>query len=57
VPLLDLRLICDEDSDYANPIEPSVQGGEKISAAIRRLMREHDFSRQCTEVFISGKGY
>jgi lysophospholipase L1-like esterase len=32
--LIDLRLICAEDSDYANPIEPGVQGGEKISAAI-----------------------
>jgi lysophospholipase L1-like esterase len=32
--LIDLRLICDEDADYANPIEPSVQGGEKMSAAI-----------------------
>jgi lysophospholipase L1-like esterase len=32
--LIDLRLICGEDEDYANPIEPSVAGGEKISAAI-----------------------
>jgi hypothetical protein len=33
-PLIDLRLICDEDADYANPIEPSVQGGDKIATAI-----------------------
>jgi lysophospholipase L1-like esterase len=32
--LIDLRLICDDPADYANPIEPSVQGGEKISDAI-----------------------
>jgi hypothetical protein len=32
--LIDLRLICDSDEDYANPIEPSVRGGEKIAAAI-----------------------
>ncbi|HEX8626395.1 MAG TPA: GDSL-type esterase/lipase family protein [Allosphingosinicella sp.] len=32
--LIDLRLICDSDEDYANPIEPSVQGGDKIAAAI-----------------------
>jgi GDSL-like Lipase/Acylhydrolase family len=32
--LIDLRLICDEDEDYANPIEPSVRGGSKIAAAI-----------------------
>jgi hypothetical protein len=32
--LIDLRLICGEDEDYANPIEPSVRGGDKIAAAI-----------------------
>jgi hypothetical protein len=32
--LIDLRLICGDPEDYANPIEPSVRGGEKISAAI-----------------------
>jgi hypothetical protein len=32
--LLDLRLVCSEDGDYANPIEPSVQGGQKIAQAI-----------------------
>jgi hypothetical protein len=37
LPLLDLRLICSEDSDYANPIEPSTQGGEKMARAIARL--------------------
>ena len=34
LPLIDLRLICDEDGDYANPIEPSVQGGAKMARAI-----------------------
>ena len=52
LPLLDLRLICDRDEDYANPIEPSVRGGEKITAAIVRLVTEHDFSRRRTEVFV-----
>ncbi|MBP2290282.1 SGNH/GDSL hydrolase family protein [Azospirillum rugosum] len=37
LPLLDLRLICDEAEDYANPIEPSVQGGAKIATAIAAL--------------------
>jgi hypothetical protein len=32
--LIDLRLICNEPGDYANPIEPSVQGGAKIVSAI-----------------------
>jgi hypothetical protein len=51
LPLLDLRLICDGEEDYANPIEPSVRGGEKIAAAILRLITEHDFNRRRTEVF------
>ncbi|MDP8915644.1 MAG: SGNH/GDSL hydrolase family protein, partial [Pseudomonadota bacterium] len=29
LPLIDLRLIFTEPADYANPIEPSAQGGEK----------------------------
>jgi hypothetical protein len=32
--LIDLRLICDRDEDYANPIEPSERGGDKIASAI-----------------------
>jgi hypothetical protein len=31
LPLLDLRSICTEEGDYANPIEPSARGGEKRS--------------------------
>jgi lysophospholipase L1-like esterase len=50
VPLLDLRLVCDEDSDYANPIEPSASGGAKIAAAILRLIKQHRFEGT-TEVF------
>jgi GDSL-like lipase/acylhydrolase family protein len=34
VTLIDLRLICDSDDDFANPIEPSSRGGAKIAAAI-----------------------
>jgi hypothetical protein len=41
-PVLDLRLICSEDRDYANAIEPSVQEGEKIATAIVGWMAGHD---------------
>jgi hypothetical protein len=44
LPLIDLRLLCNEDRDFANPIEPSVQGGDKLSGAIARLVTTHDFS-------------
>lgn len=51
LPIIDLRLVCDRDEDYANPIEPSTRGGEKIAAAIVRLTTSHDFSRHRMEVF------
>jgi hypothetical protein len=51
VPLIDLRLVCDEDSDYANEIEPSEKGGGKIAKAIVRLVNEHNFEGRRTEVF------
>jgi hypothetical protein len=51
LPLLDLRLICTEEGDYANPIEPSVRGGEKIARAIVEAV-EHGFVEGRTEVFI-----
>jgi hypothetical protein len=34
VDCIDLRIVCDEDRDFANPIEPSVHGGAKIAGAI-----------------------
>jgi lysophospholipase L1-like esterase len=37
--LIDLRLICDSDDDFANPIEPSVRGGAKIARAIARFVQ------------------
>jgi len=36
ISLIDLRVLCDDDQDFANPIEPSVQGGSKIARAINR---------------------
>ena len=51
LPLLDLRLICAEEGDYANSIEPSARGGEKIAQAIVEAV-EHGFAGGRTEVFI-----
>jgi lysophospholipase L1-like esterase len=36
--LIDLRLICDHDEDFANEIEPSSVGGDKIASAIQRFV-------------------
>lgn len=37
---IDLRRICVDAADYANPIEPSSRGGKKIAAAIARAIME-----------------
>lgn len=44
LPLLDLRVLLDEDADFANPIEPSAQGGDKLARAILRVVEGHDFA-------------
>jgi hypothetical protein len=36
--LIDLRLICSDHDDYANPIEPSAKGGDKIATAIAQVV-------------------
>jgi hypothetical protein len=50
--LIDLRLVCPDPDDYANPIEPSVQGGAKIPAAIARYVRAVDAPATCARVFV-----
>lgn len=51
VPLIDLRLVCNENSDYANEIEPSEAGGEKIAKTIVRVVSEHNFEKCKTEPY------
>jgi hypothetical protein len=38
LPIVDLRLVFNDPGDYANPIEPSVQGGAKMATAILRAI-------------------
>ncbi|MBN1427935.1 MAG: SGNH/GDSL hydrolase family protein [Anaerolineae bacterium] len=52
LPLIDLRVVCAQPEDYANEIEPSSVGGDKIAAAISIAIREHDFSRGRVEIYI-----
>jgi hypothetical protein len=37
--LIDLRLVCNQDADFANPIEPSATGGEKLARSIAIFSR------------------
>ncbi|MCC6451616.1 MAG: SGNH/GDSL hydrolase family protein [Acidobacteria bacterium] len=51
VPLIDLRYVCDDDADYANPIEPSEAGGAKIASTIIQIVNDHSFEANKTSVF------
>ena len=51
VPVVDLRIIFNEDRDFANPIEPSMLGGAKMTKVIKRIAYEHKFSLKKTVVF------
>ncbi len=44
LPVIDLRRVCTEESDYANPIEPSSSGGDKIAERIEAVVRRYDFT-------------
>jgi lysophospholipase L1-like esterase len=55
VPVIDLRVVCGDDADFATPIEPSVRGGSKIATAITSVVRQHDFAGSRCEIS-RGKG-
>jgi lysophospholipase L1-like esterase len=44
IPVIDLRIVCSNPQDFANPIEPSAIGGSKIADCIARVIHQHDFS-------------
>lgn len=39
LPLIDLRVLFGKDADFANPIEPSLQGGWKIAEVVAALIQ------------------
>lgn len=51
LPIIDLRQVCTSSQDYANGIEPSAQGGEKIAAAIVRVTSSHNFASRQTTIY------
>jgi lysophospholipase L1-like esterase len=49
LPVIDLRVVCSKLEDFANPIEPSMIGGEKIVERIAWVVKKHNFSdKNCT---------
>lgn len=53
LPLIDLRLLCLQPSDYSHvsSIEPSAVGGAKIARVIAKVAMSHDFSRRGCVVY------
>lgn len=51
IDLIDLRLVCEQSTDYANPIEPSVAGGAKIAAVIAEYVNSVEQKSDRTRVF------
>jgi hypothetical protein len=54
LPLIDLRLICDRESDYSHvsSIEPSVAGGAKIARVIAEVTTAHPFERRRSMIYV-----
>jgi hypothetical protein len=50
--VVDLRLICSEHDDYANPIEPSAKGGDKIASVIAKYVTTAT-AADYSQVFVS----
>jgi hypothetical protein len=50
--VIELRLVCNEASDYANPIEPSGPGGLKIARAIVRAIAGQTDINRVTRVWV-----
>ena len=54
LPVIDLRLVCNDPADYANPIEPSVRGGEKIARMIvQTIVGRGPVGRRRSEIAIA----
>jgi lysophospholipase L1-like esterase len=51
VDIIDLRLVCNEPQDYANPIEPASRGGAKIAQAIATALALEPARQHPSRVF------
>ena len=51
LPVIDLEVIFNNVTDYANDIEPSAVGGMKMAIIIKEIAHEHDFSINRTKVY------
>ncbi len=51
LPVIDLRILFDKPADYANPIEPSAIGGDKLARTIAAVTTGNDFNITRCQVY------
>jgi len=53
LPVVDLRAVCSQPADYANPIEPSSAGGAKIARALAAVVTGEGLGTPATRVTVA----
>jgi hypothetical protein len=53
LPVVDLRAVCSQPADYANPIEPSSTGGEKIARALAAVVTGNGLGTPATRLTLA----
>ncbi len=53
LPVIDLRALCTEESDFSekSPIEPSGKGAEKIANKIKHLVKNHNYESTESRIY------
>ncbi|CAF0964801.1 unnamed protein product [Adineta steineri] len=51
IPVIDLKTIFNDPNDYANSIEPGVQGGAKIVENISYIVNHHRFNENICSIY------
>ena len=52
LPMIDIKTLFNDKEDYANPIEPSTQGGDKLSDVIIKVVKNHNYQNKITSIYI-----
>jgi len=52
LPLVDLRVIFSKPTDYANAIEPAMEGGAKLAKAIAKAVLNHGFGQRTAGIYV-----